>query len=241
MIIKHPNGNRRDEPVVLAFDTSLPHCNAALFHDVPFNSMTEEMTRGQGERLMPMLDELLKSENIAWNDIEVIGVGIGPGNFTGIRIAVSAARGLGLALGIPVLGVSSFEAMRSQDFGDGQWAEPSQIVSLPAPRGHAYIQHFRYGKQTSVPMLLDLNNLSEDLQFPINTEVLGYEAEKICLAGHASQWEERTLKNVATSLARRADALFDYTKGWMPEPPSPLYVRAPDAAPPRDAAPVILS
>ena len=237
MIITHPNGNRRSEPVVLGFDTSLPHCDAALFHDADFNNLTEPMKRGQGERLMPLLEELLASEGLTWKDIELIAVGIGPGNFTGIRIAVAAARGLGLGLGIPVLGVSSFEAMLDPD---GQSAGPSIMMSLPAPRDHAYVQHFRYGKPTSPPVDYDLENLPDDLQFPINTEVIGYEAEKLCLAGHASSWEARDLQKVAARIARRGYVLFNYERDWMPERPSPLYIRAADAAPPRDPAPVIL-
>jgi len=62
---------------------------------------TEPMVRGQAERLFPMIEDLLLSAGVTWPEIDTIGVGTGPGNFTGIRISVSAARGLALALGIP--------------------------------------------------------------------------------------------------------------------------------------------
>ena len=230
-------GARRDEPLILAFDTSMAHCAGAIFHDAPRGQMTEEMSRGQAERLMPMLETLLASEGVSWQDLDLIAVGIGPGNFTGIRIAVSAARGLGLGLGIPVMGVSMFECLLDPT---GPWAGPSQIVSLAAPRGQVYLQHFRYGVATEKPRQLDLAALPEDLQFPVNTHVIGYAAEAIAAAGHASDWTEAAPENVAMRIARRADARF-FGGETDPSRPAPLYVRAADAAPSRDKPPEIIA
>ena len=224
------------DPNILAFDTTLSHCAAAFFNDFPRYEVTEPMTRGQGERLMPLLQEVLSHENGRWQDLDLIAVGVGPGNFTGIRISVAAARGLGLALGIGVMGVSMFEVMREPD---GQWAEPSEVVSLPAPRGKAYLQHFRYGVARSAPTIIDPSAPPDDLQFPVNTKVVGYCAEALALAGHASHWDDVALTDVATRIARRAEARW-LAGETAPERPAPLYVRPADAAPPRDAAPVIL-
>jgi len=91
------------------------------------------MGRGQAERLMPMLEELLSAHNATWADLSAIGVGVGPGNFTGIRISVAAARGLSLALGIPAYGVDSFAAIAL--------GQPGPCLStLPAPRGQLYLR-----------------------------------------------------------------------------------------------------
>ena len=90
------------------------------------------MSRGQAERLMPLLEEVLAEGGATWADLARIGVGIGPGNFTGIRISVSAARGLALSLGIPAVGVSGFEAI-------AQSAPLGHIPALPAPREQLYI------------------------------------------------------------------------------------------------------
>ncbi len=89
------------------------------------------MSRGQAERLMPMLEEVLAGKGHSWKDLSAIGVGIGPGNFTGIRISVSAARGLALGLGVPAVGISGFEAL----------AETMQqgLPAIRAPRGQVYI------------------------------------------------------------------------------------------------------
>ena len=84
------------DPVVLGFDTSAAHCAAALLRgDAVLAAVHEDMTKGQAERLMPMLEEMLAGAGLGWGDLDVIGVGTGPGNFTGIRVAVAAARGQG--------------------------------------------------------------------------------------------------------------------------------------------------
>jgi len=120
------------DPVVLGFDTSAAHCAAALLLDDAIRGeRLELLQRGQAERLMPMLEGLLAGQGLTWRDLDALAVGIGPGNFTGTRISVSAARGLALALGIPAVGVSMFEVMRDPY---GQTAHPAELVSLEAPR-----------------------------------------------------------------------------------------------------------
>ncbi|AAV93699.1 tRNA (adenosine(37)-N6)-threonylcarbamoyltransferase complex dimerization subunit type 1 TsaB [Ruegeria pomeroyi] len=121
------------DPVILAFDTSAAHCAAALLvGDRIVAATAEEMTRGQAERLMPLLEEVLAGAGLGWHDLDAIGVGIGPGNFTGIRISVSAARGLALGLGIPAVGVDGFEARAL--------LTPLGVhPAIPAPRDHVYL------------------------------------------------------------------------------------------------------
>ena len=139
----------RSDPTVLAFDTSAAHCAAALLSgDRILASTCEAMSRGQAERLMPLLEELLTSAGLTWQDLSRIGVGIGPGNFTGIRISVSAARGLALGLGIPAIGVSTFEALQS---------EGETILAVPAPREMVYV-----AGTGDVPHLLPMTELPPD-------------------------------------------------------------------------------
>lgn len=118
--------------MLLAFDTSGPWCAAALVSGAPPLVRVEEMARGQAERLVPLLEALLAEGGARWSDLSAIGVCTGPGNFTGIRIGVSAARGLAMGLGIPAIGVSTFEAVAAMTRGQ-------HMVSVPGPRGMAYL------------------------------------------------------------------------------------------------------
>ncbi|WP_298850539.1 tRNA (adenosine(37)-N6)-threonylcarbamoyltransferase complex dimerization subunit type 1 TsaB [uncultured Ruegeria sp.] len=121
-------------PTILAFDTSAAHCAAALLRNGEIvASRAEAMSRGQAERLMPLLEEVLTEASCEWSDLSAIGVGIGPGNFTGIRISVSAARGLALGLGVPAVGISGFDALKELS-ADGR------IPAVPAPRDQVYVQ-----------------------------------------------------------------------------------------------------
>lgn len=124
------------DTITLGFDTSAAHCAAALLRgDMLLASRHEEMGKGQAERLFPMLEEVLREAGIGWRSIDLIGVGLGPGNFTGVRVAVSAARGLSLSLNIPAVGVSATEATA---FG---LPRPCRIV-LPSRRDQVIWQDF---------------------------------------------------------------------------------------------------
>jgi tRNA A37 threonylcarbamoyladenosine modification protein TsaB len=120
--------------MILAFDTSAAHCAAALLSDGRIlASASEGMTRGQAERLLPMLEQVLRSAGATWSDLEAIGVGIGPGNFTGIRLSVSAARGLSLSLNIPAFGIDSFAAIAFDH-------DHPVLAVVPAPRDQLYVK-----------------------------------------------------------------------------------------------------
>ncbi|KEJ89770.1 tRNA (adenosine(37)-N6)-threonylcarbamoyltransferase complex dimerization subunit type 1 TsaB [Sulfitobacter donghicola] len=100
-------------PLILSLDTSAAHCAAAvLLGDKVLATREEPMAKGQAERLLVLAQELLTEAGKTFDQLDAIGVGIGPGNFTGIRIAVSAARGLAMGLGIPAVGVSAFQALQ---------------------------------------------------------------------------------------------------------------------------------
>lgn len=197
-------------PLALGFDTSAAHCAAALLRgDRLLASRHEDMGRGQAERLFPLLEELLVEAGCTWRDLSVIGVGIGPGNFTGIRVAVAAARGLALSLGVPAIGISATEAAA---FGQPR---PCRVV-LPGPRDQVIWQDFgtdAAGAADGVPQLAAADALPPDP--PPATPVIP----------------------VAEAVAR----LALLRRGQVPRtPPAPIYLRPADAAPARDAPPLIL-
>ncbi|UOA26098.1 tRNA (adenosine(37)-N6)-threonylcarbamoyltransferase complex dimerization subunit type 1 TsaB [Pseudosulfitobacter sp. DSM 107133] len=117
--------------IVLGFDTAGAWCAAALWSDgAVVEAVAEEMARGQAERLMDLLQELLARHDLTWRNLDALGVGVGPGNFTGIRIGVSAARGLALGLDVPAYGITGFEQRESLQ---------TPPVCVPAPRESVYV------------------------------------------------------------------------------------------------------
>jgi tRNA threonylcarbamoyladenosine biosynthesis protein TsaB len=192
------------DPIALGFDTSAAHCAAALLRgDGVLAHLSEEMTKGQAERLFPLLEGLLAQTGLAWRDLDVIGVGIGPGNFTGIRIAVAAARGLALSLGIPAVGVTATDAAAHG------MARPCRVV-LPLRVDQVVWQDF--GEGETQPRQATQGSLP-----PGPAPALPIFPPAVAIARIA--------------VTRRAD----------PGPrPAPLYLRPADAAPARDAAPLIL-
>lgn len=115
----------------LGFDTSGGWVRTALVRDGRLLAARDlPMARGQGEALLPALEDTLAEAGLDWADLAAIGVGIGPGNFTGIRLSTAAARGLALGLAIPAIGIDRFEALAL----DG----PALPVAVPALRGQLW-------------------------------------------------------------------------------------------------------
>ena len=133
------------DTVVLAFDTSGPFCAAAVLINGEFTACrADEMARGQAEAIMDMIGDVLKTSGVTLQDVTRIGVGTGPGNFTGIRISVSAARGFALSLGIPAIGVNGFDATLH---GQSEHA----VACLPAIRDQIYFAGHDLGPEMGDP------------------------------------------------------------------------------------------
>lgn len=205
---------------VLAFDTSGPFCVAALLRggEVLWNEVREG-ARGQAEDLFPLLERGMAATGLAWADLARIGVGVGPGNFTGIRISVSAARGLALSLGIPAIGISRLQAQAH--------GLPRPVTALVgAPRGSAYAQCFT-GDGADAPALFQADAL-QDLIAASDTPFTGDVPE-----GAETVPAQFPLAEAIARLAAEAPA--DSPR------PAPLYLRAADAAPASDPPPKILA
>jgi len=210
----------------------------------------EEMKKGQAERLFPMLEAVLGEVGAVWEELDAIGVGTGPGNFTGIRIAVSAARGLSLSLDVPAVGVSGFEAL----LGAHLLAETGPfLVSLPSSRRGADVMVQRISNGVLVGAPVEGAIWCETEGEPVNPgkldrlhTVIGHEANALNfgLQNDEAPADPRDFKDSAvTSIAVRIAevAALRFTEGKPIARPSPLYIRPPDAAPPSDPPPVILS
>lgn len=101
------------------------------------------MARGQAERLIPLIEGLLAEAGLRFADLEGLAVVTGPGNFTGLRLAVAAARGLALGLGVPAVGVSIFEALAE--------GRPGEVTITLADKRGTLTQTFRDGAPVAGP------------------------------------------------------------------------------------------
>src|SRR5665213_4553434 len=124
--------------VVLAIDTAAPRLQLALLRaDGVVDSSIDDIAQGHAELLFPRLDALLARNEVTYADLDRVAVTTGPGSFTGLRIGLSAARGLGLALDIPVLGIPSLLTISLA----APAGRPVAIL-LDARRDEAYFQTF---------------------------------------------------------------------------------------------------
>ena len=126
--------------ITLAIDTSARLCAACVYdaaHSAVLGQSVEDIGRGHAERLFPVIDQALHAASRTYDDIERLGVCIGPGSFTGVRVGVSAMRGLALALSRPVVGITAFEALAM----NAPRGRPVLIVQ-DARRGEVYAQLF---------------------------------------------------------------------------------------------------
>jgi len=212
---------------VLGFDCAGGGCAAAIVHGgrvIAFRE--EEMSRGQAERLMPMIEGLLAGAATGWRDLRAIGVGTGPGNFTGLRIAVAAARGLALSLGVPAMGVSAFRAL-------AHGLPRPVLIGVSAPGGQIHVALVSESGE-SAPALADP---SAPPSPPARRGVL-------CVGDGAGRLAEALAGRVAQPLhpVAGAVALIAAAEAAPGLPrPAPVYVRAAAAAPPVDPPPAILT
>lgn len=97
---------------ILALSTSTPHASVALVEgDRVLASLSYDDPRGHAERIFALVDDALAAAGRTRADVRLVACDIGPGSFTGVRIAVASAKGIALGLGVPLAGVVSLEAM----------------------------------------------------------------------------------------------------------------------------------
>lgn len=198
--------------LILSIDTSSADLSVALVNEDGVLGLVEEtMMRGQGEVLIPYIQSLMQESQIPITALDGVAVAVGPGSFTGVRVGLSAARGIGLALNIPVFGVTNFEAAA---FGTN---EPV-IVTLDTKRGDYFTQSFdEKGTPLSQPSIRSAENLKEQMPFTaIGDGALNLMEEIGCTVASKPQAS-------AVSIAKIALSRLD-----TPLPAEPLYLRDAD-------------
>lgn len=183
------------------------------------------MPKGQAEQLFPLLETLLKDAGIGWSDLDAIGVGTGPGNFTGIRISVSAARGLALSLDCDAIGINHFDIL-------GLDASAPVLACVPAPREHVYVQ----GINSFADIAPQLIRIADIPNTWVEDGMLCAGRDAAIVAGHLGVDVHPASITPGLAIARLARARM-----YRPdEPPAPLYLKPADAAPSKEHGPTIL-
>ena len=127
--------------LILAIDTALDACSVCVL-DTDANKViaqeSQPMKRGHAEALMPLIARVIKASGVAFTALDRIAVTTGPGSFTGLRVGLSAARGIGLAAGRPVVGLTTLTAYAAPVVGSNK--EQPVISAIDARHDHVYFQ-----------------------------------------------------------------------------------------------------
>jgi tRNA threonylcarbamoyladenosine biosynthesis protein TsaB len=197
--------------MILAFDTSSAACTAALFDGAGacLARSDEIIGRGHSERLVPMLDDLLDGRTP-----ESIVVGVGPGSFTGIRVAIAAAYGLAIGWNARLSGMSSLSLLATGVEGAGEMA-----VAIVGGHGELIVQQFGgFG----------IESASEFLNLP-PAEAAAATATQLVIGSGARQLVEARGWGEARDAWPSATNALKLPKQLRSLPPKPIYARAPDA------------
>jgi tRNA threonylcarbamoyladenosine biosynthesis protein TsaB len=223
-------------PCLIAFDAAGRSCAAALLRGGELLAERfEVMARGQAERLVPMIEEVLSEAGIAHGELDALAVTVGPGGFTGLRIGLAAARGYALALGIPQIAVTSFEAI-AEATRPAEREGRELLVLLDAKREDFYAQLF---SGTLEPLGQPFCATAEDLadRLPAGPFLLAGDAVEQALPGLDGVPFLRSAApaQVSAAAVARVAARRGLPKAGSPQP-QPLYLRPPDVTQPKKAA-----
>lgn len=218
---------------VLAIDTALESCAAAVL-DTDSGKIAGEsqsMVRGHAEALMPLIGRVMREADLPFSAIDRVAVTVGPGSFTGLRVGISAARGIALASGKPAIGVTTLQAYAAPILAADETA--TVVVAIDARHNHVYLEVFGPGGRMVVSPRIA--NIPDVLRVAVgeNVTMIGTGAEMV-----AASWPPRTPMPKVDG--RRAPeiawvARVAATADPASVAPKPLYLRAPDARP-QDAA-----
>lgn len=221
--------------IVLALDTALEQCSAAVVDgDRVLAAASEPMARGHQERLAPLVREVMAEARLSFAAIDRIGVTIGPGSFTGLRVGLAFAKGLGFALGRPVVGIGTLQALAASVADEADEVDEAVAAVVDARRGQLWLQAFAGGRALMAPDALD-----PDLARARLAELAGAGRFSLVGSGAGEVADVLPAARLYPRLAPDPVALARLVAA-APEPtapPRPLYLRAPDAKLPAPRTP----
>ncbi|HWV53766.1 tRNA (adenosine(37)-N6)-threonylcarbamoyltransferase complex dimerization subunit type 1 TsaB [Pseudorhodoplanes sp.] len=216
--------------LVLAIDTALEACSAAIFDSgqaAILASESEIMSRGHAEASMPLLDRVMREAGIDFFALDRIAVTVGPGSFTGLRVGIAAARGIALAAKKEVVGITTLAALAAPYIA----ADPNMPVAAAVDGRHRHVYFELYGAQGRV--------LLSPRIIPVEDAVHAAAGASARLVGSgaammAELWPDPThLPPIDERRSPDIDwvARLGARAELRAAPPKPLYLRPPDAHP----------
>ncbi len=212
---------------ILALDASGAACSVAVMRGSNLLAARRQpMDRGHAEALMPLVMEAMDEAALGFADLAAIAVGVGPGSFTGIRIALAAARGLGLAAKRPVVGIDSFSAVAAQ-LARSDLAGRSLLVVIESKRNELFGQYFDSDlRLIGGPLVLAPDALLQ--QRPAGSLLIAGDGAARLSPGTDIVLTPQVLRPDAKAIARLVQA------GQHLLPARPLYLRGADVTLPRE-------
>ena len=199
--------------MILAMDTATPAVTAGVLRLEGVEVLAERVTvdaRAHAEQLTPNVLAALADAGLTVNDLDAVVVGCGPGPFTGLRVGMATAAAYGHALGVPVHGVCSLDAIGVETRGDA-------LVVTDARRREVYWARYRDGVRVDGPAV----NAPTDV--PADAHAVAGSPE------HAALFDLPTLSPAYPTVSGLVRAVANWTA--EPAPLVPLYLRRPDAKP----------
>lgn len=141
--------------LILALDSATQGCSVALWHDgIVLSSRDQVSSHRQSEILIPMIQAVREEAKIKFNDIDLFAVTVGPGSFTGVRIGLATARGLGLAAAKPIAGVTTMEATAYLAYKNCPLLNRERpiVVVIDSSRADVYVQVFFAPSALPIPL-----------------------------------------------------------------------------------------
>jgi tRNA threonylcarbamoyladenosine biosynthesis protein TsaB len=214
---------------ILAIDTALSACAACVMdsgESEPLSFETIAMERGHAEALLPLVDRVVSKVSGGFSSLDRVAVTVGPGSYTGLRVGIAAARAIGLAAHVPVVGVTTLSALLAALVAD----ENRRVLAaaIDARHGQVYFQSIAPGGQSIVaPTLVRVRDAAR---------LMGSGPASLIGSGAAAVAAETAGSDIIVHDGRPfPDILWVGRLGMVADPaqalPKPLYLRGPDAKP----------
>lgn len=223
--------------LILALDTALDACAAAILDTVSGKLVAQQsqpMKRGHAEALMPLIARVMKEAGLPFAALDRIAVTTGPGSFTGLRVGLSAARGIALAAGKPVVGLTTLSAYAAPLVSEN--GEHPVISAIDARHDQVYFQVVSGdGGSLIPPKVASIAEALEASRFGA-PRLVGNAAQIL-----AERWPDEAPPPVGVDEQPAPDIAWVAWLGAAADPNTaparPFYLRPPDAKPAKELEP----